>query len=95
MVRNDANGKLKSARRKPLRNISNGGVKSLKSTAKKMKFLDKDPQNQQHTNSDEDPLDRLLLLHSEISSTFSQVFFFFLICQSVSILNATRKKPYF
>ncbi|CAO2813377.1 unnamed protein product [Amaranthus hypochondriacus] len=92
MVRNDANGKLKSARRKPLRNISNGGVKSLKSTAKKMKFLDKDPQNQQHTNSDEDPLDRLLLLHSEISSTFSQIDELVVQAVNVNTIDSERMK---
>ncbi|KAL2940248.1 Acyl transferase [Bienertia sinuspersici] len=67
MVRNFCkNSKLKSARRRPLRDVSNGVVKS---TNKKLKSkVDKQP-----PSDNQDPLDRLLLVHSDISSLLRQI----------------------
>ncbi|XP_010671480.2 uncharacterized protein LOC104888269 isoform X1 [Beta vulgaris subsp. vulgaris] len=74
MVKND--GKLKSAmRRKPLQDLSNGGVKSTKMN--KMKFKQQQQQQLPHSQiqhpNNEDPLDRLLLLHSDISSLLHHI----------------------
>lgn len=75
MAKNDSDNKFKSARRKPLRDVSNGGVKSLKSSKKKTRLKMSEelshPQIQQTNNAD--PLDRLLLVHSDISSLLRQV----------------------
>ncbi|XP_021857643.2 uncharacterized protein [Spinacia oleracea] len=75
MAKNDSDNKFKSARRKPLRDVSNGGVKSLKSSKKKTRLKMSEelshPQIQQTNNAD--PLDRLLLVHSDISSLLRQI----------------------
>jgi len=63
-------GKLKSARRKPLRDVSNRGVKSSKSAKNKAEMSPPDDADR----VDGDPLDRIIFLHSDISSILRQVF---------------------
>ncbi|KAJ8443310.1 hypothetical protein Cgig2_015791 [Carnegiea gigantea] len=62
-------GKLKLARRKPLRDVSNRCVKSSKSAKNKAEM----PPPDDADRVDEDPLDRILFLHSDISSIVRQI----------------------
>ncbi|XP_021765350.1 uncharacterized protein LOC110729871 [Chenopodium quinoa] len=76
MAKTDGDSKKKLARRKPLRDVSNGGIKSIKSSLKKtkLKMAEELPPHYQNQQSNiADPLDRLLLVHSDISSLLRQI----------------------
>lgn len=86
-------GRSKSARRKPLRDVSNGGIRSSKS-AKKLKNNNKEEEEQlpepEYDRTNEDPLDHLLLAHSDFSSLLRQIDE--LVVQAVKVKATVNKK---